>query len=118
MTLELRSFLEDTEDINVLSVEKSGDSWFAELEWYTPLGEDFIFCIWYDGSDENFYDEFYRYYDVFDPDEHCAMWVPLRGTNGVPDSIRDLVNDAEDIDEFLKNVTDDLADFIADMEVA
>ena len=35
--------------------------------------------------------------DDFDADEHAAGWIEIRGTRGVPDSIRTLLEDADEI---------------------
>ena len=42
-----------------------------------------------------FYREFKNYCYNFDPDEHAEMWIKFRGKNGVPGSIRALIDDAD-----------------------
>ena len=48
----------------------------------------------------------------FDVDEHVEMWIEARrnGVRGVPSSIRELVEDAEDIDKMLEELADALAE--------
>ena len=76
---------------------------YAEMRKYSPLGEDFGMII--DFSKENPVDTFMNdlqdYYSGFDPEEHAAMWIENRGQNGTPDSIKDLLNDAEDIKDMI-----------------
>ena len=76
---------------------------YAEMEKYSPLGEDFGMII--DFSEENPADTFMNdlkgYYSGFDPEEHAEMWIENRGKNGTPDSIRDLLDDAKDIKEMI-----------------
>lgn len=83
----------------------TGDG-MVEIEKYSPAGEDFIMCV----EVKNFPDAVMEYYVDFDVDEHIEMWIEARrnGTNGVP-STRELVQDAEAIDDMLKELADALA---------
>lgn len=91
-------------DFSVCSIDEQNGKWVAELEWYSPAGEDVISTIWFDGSDADFIRSFRDYAEDFDAEEHAAMWVNSRGENGVPDSIRDLLDDADAIDAKLCEV--------------
>ena len=84
------------------------DDYFAELEWYSPAGEDVVVPLWYDGTDKGFIDAFYDYSVGFDADEHAEMWVDGRGKNGVPSTIRELLVDAEAIQKHLTETADAL----------
>ena len=77
-----------------------------ELEKYSPAGEDFIMTISFDPKAPitSFYDNLYDYYNDFDPEEHAAMWINERGKNGVPDSIRVLLDDAESIEDMIREL--------------
>lgn len=77
----------------------------VELEKYSPAGEDFIVCV----EVENFPEAVTDYYENFDIDEHIEMWVEARrnGAYGVP-SVRELVRDAEAIDEMLEQLAEAL----------
>jgi hypothetical protein len=64
------------------------------LSKYSPAGEDFGFYI----SKDNPYEDVQEYSDDFDPDEHCIMWIKEMDTvSGVPQSVRELIRDAEAI---------------------
>lgn len=80
-----------------VTVDDSGN---VELEKYSPAGEDFIFCV----DEENFVDNVKAYAASFDPDEHIELWIGSRGKNGVPARVRELVEDAEAIDEMLREL--------------
>ena len=70
---------------------------------YSPAGEDFSFYV----GGEDIVKEVYEYYEGFDPDEHAKMWIEAQGrVSGVPSSIRTLIDDAEAIDEMLKELAD------------
>lgn len=74
----------------------------VELEKYSPAGEDFSICV----EVESLPEAVAEYAASFDPDEHIEMWIGARrgGTSGVP-STRELVKDAEDIDEMLQELS-------------
>lgn len=77
----------------------------VELEKYSPAGEDFLMCV----EVENFPESVREYANDFDADEHAAMWIEARGkVSGVPNSIRELIEDAEAIKEMLNELADAL----------
>ena len=65
-----------------------------ELETYSPEGEDVMVSLIYDGTEESFIGAFVEYASWFDAEEHAEMWIEKRGTNGVPERIKDLLEDA------------------------
>ncbi len=85
----------------------------ADVAQYTPAGEDFSFYV----ETEDFVDNVKQYSADFDPDEHIAMWIEAKGfgTSGVP-SARELVHDAEAIDEMLQNLAIALCEVQCEIE--
>lgn len=81
---------------------KECDDGTVELQQYSPAGEDFIFYV----NASDFRKEVEDYYEGFDVDEHITMWLEAkqRGVGGVP-TARELVHDAEAIDEMLKQLS-------------
>lgn len=76
-------------------LEKQGNEYYVEMNCATPLGEDWWETIWFDGTPKGFCQSLrWRAY-TFDVDEEVEIWVGMRGKNGVPSSIRALVEDAE-----------------------
>lgn len=76
-------------------VQKQNNDYYVEINQYTPAGEDWWETIWFDGTDDGFIKavrERYRDFDVYDEAE---IWIDYRGKNGVPSSIRELIEDAE-----------------------
>jgi hypothetical protein len=65
----------------------------VEINQSTDLGEDWWMTLWYDGTDEDFIQKFETLVDNFDPDEEAEIYIEMRGKNGVPDSIRDILDD-------------------------
>ena len=109
-TEKIKEVLEDElgEQLNICSVEFQNGRYYAEMEFYSDAGEDFVFTVWFDGTWSDFCDNFRQYVIDFDPDEHAEMWVNSRGKNGVPDSIRTLIDDADSILEYLEKWSDNL----------
>ena len=77
------------------SVEKQDGEYYAEIENWSPAGEDLVETIWFDGTNKGFCRAVAEYAADFDPDEHAELYVNMRGERGVPNSIRALLNDAD-----------------------
>lgn len=75
-----------------------------EIGKHSPAGEDFWFSI----EGEDIPTEVREYAEEFDADEHVDLWAQGRGERGVPQSYRELVEDAEAIQEMLDNLADAL----------
>lgn len=104
---ELLQALENRDMEIVYTGEQDGEL-ASEIEFYSPAGEDVIVTIFHDGTDKSFADAFSSYSADFDPDEHAEMWVEGRGKNGVPSSIRELIEDADAISDILRVTTEEL----------
>lgn len=75
-----------------------------ELEKLSPAGEDIVFDV----SAEKFVDSVKEYADEFDVDDHVELWIEGRGKNGVPSTVRELLEDAEAIAAMLKELAEAL----------
>ncbi|MCM1121170.1 MAG: hypothetical protein NC416_01165 [Eubacterium sp.] len=80
----------------------------VELETYSPEGENVIVSLVYDGTEDGFITAFVEYANWFDAEDHAEMWIESRGKNGVPESIKDLLEDAEWIKNTLLEVAEEL----------
>lgn len=87
----------ESNDFYVCSNDQQDGEFVAEVEFYSPAGEDVIMVIWHDGTEQGFIDSFDKYARDFDVDEHVELWIDSRGKNGVPGTLRELLNDAEQI---------------------
>lgn len=91
---ELKQKYIDILEENDWSVSSYTDDGRVELQKYSPTGEDFPNAMRDCAMD-------------FDANEHAAMWIEARGkVSGVPDSIRELIDDAEEIQEMLNELAD------------
>lgn len=92
----------------IREVEKQGNDFYVEINQYTPCGEDWWETIWFDGTDEGFIEAVRERYNNFDVDEEAEIWVESRGKNGVPSSIKALIEDAEWKESMLGELADEL----------
>lgn len=100
----------DENGISVNSVKPKDDKFVAELEFWSPAGEDMPVTIWFDGTPADFVDKFSEEAADFDPDEHAKMWIAnMNSVSGVPQSVRALIDDADAIKAFLEEVAVKLA---------
>lgn len=77
----------------------------VELEKYSPAGEDFSICI----EVGNFPESVRECANDFDADEHAVMWIKAKGkVEGIPKSVREIINDAEAIQKMLNELVDAL----------
>lgn len=101
------------QDIKVVTVHQNDtaiEKFSAELEFWSPLGEVFCFNIEF-GDGVMFAEAFEEFANNFNPDKHAAMWIENRDTvSGVPQSVRDLIDDAEAIKEILCETANKLSE--------
>lgn len=74
----------------------------VELENWSPAGEDLNVSLY----EKDVIREMREYANDFDPDEHAEMWIEVRGKRGVPNSIRTLIDDADEIEKMLETLAD------------
>ena len=121
--MELSERIEELLDEHDFSVcgdisERYGEKgrYDIELETYSPEGEDVLVSLTYDGTEKDFIREFNDYAEGFDAEDHAEMWIECRGKNGVPDSIKDLLEDAEWIKDTLMEIADELKELDEESE--
>ena len=93
---------------SIHEVEKHGNEFIVEINQGTPLGEDWWEAIWFDGTNDRFVEAIRDRYNNFDVDEETEIWIENRGKNGVPSSIKALVEDAEWKESELERLANDL----------
>lgn len=85
----------ENRNMTVHDRDKQRKEFVREIEFYSPEGEDVNECIFYNGTNEGFIKAFEKNAEDFDVEDHVEVYINIRGTNGVPESIRDLLNDAD-----------------------
>lgn len=106
----------DEIDVDIYSIHKQDGEYVAGLSFYSPAGEDVVVDFFFDGSLGDFTYQFRQYAAGFDVDEHVKLWIDGMGKNGVPSTIRELVEDAEDIEAILNEIADLLDDTLENLK--
>lgn len=108
MAITIKRFTEllEDNDMRFQIIERNGGILCAEIEFTSKAGEDVIEALYF--TPETIVDDFYRLSREFDADEHAATYVNSRGQNGIPDSIRELIDDADWIKYKLMGVADEI----------
>lgn len=75
-------------------VRSRDGEFYIDVSQYTPEGEDWWETIWFDGTFKGFADAVVEHANNFDVDKEAEVYISIRGTNGVPNSISDLLEDA------------------------
>lgn len=95
-------------DFVIGEITKQSNGIYVDLNQSTLLGEDWWVVIFFNGTNNGFIQEFYKYAYNFDIDEEIEVFVNNRGTNGIPDSIVDLIEDAKWKQKTLEKTADEL----------
>ena len=103
-------------DFSYSEVNKQGDECYIDLSQYTPAGEDWYVCVWFDGTTKSLIESIEKIVDNFDVDEEVEIFIDNRGKNGIPSSVRTLIEDAEWKLETLQSLADALEDLELDEE--
>ena len=90
-------------------IEGQNGQFYMELNQGTPLGEDWWVSIWFDGTDADFIKQVWNYYYSFSIDDEVAIYVDNRGHYDIPESISDLIMDANWKELALKSLAEDLS---------
>lgn len=81
---------------------------FVEF-WTDTAGQDIPVDIEYDGTPEDFARKFSEYADAYDVDDEVEVYVGMRGKNGVPNTVRELMDSCQEakdtLTEIAKNVS-------------
>ena len=99
-------------DFSCSEINEQSGEYYIELSQYTPAGEDWSVCIWFDGTNKDFIKSIEKLVENFDIDEEVEPYIEIRGTRGVPKSVRTLIEDAEWKLETLQSLVDDLDEYL------
>ena len=91
----------ECKDWKIYDVTEQDGKYYVEIENYSPADENIVKTVWFDGTTEGFIDGMKELAESFDVDDHVEMWVGERGKNGVPETARELLDDAEAIKNML-----------------
>lgn len=105
---KIQDILEKNEFNFDREISEQDNGKYIEINQSTPEGEDWWETLWFDGTYEGFTNAVEKRVLNFDIDEEVEIWIQSRGKGGCPNSIMDLVHDAEWKQKALEKLLDDL----------
>lgn len=89
----------------------------ADIEFWTDTaGQDIYQSIEYDGTLKDFLDKFIDCFEGYDVDEEVELYVNMRGQNGVPDSVRKLMDDCQEAKDTLMEMAETFKKFKSNVD--
>lgn len=76
--------------------------------WTNTARQDIPMEFDYDGSPEDFVKQFTERAERYDVDEEVELFVNMRGKKGVPDTVRELLNDCQEAKDTLMEIAERL----------
>lgn len=76
--------------------------------WTDTAGQDIPVEIYFDGTPEDFVNQFVEYADNYDVDDEVELYVNMRGQKGVPATIRELLDDCQEAKDTLTEIANRL----------
>lgn len=81
--------------------------------WTDTAGQDVPTEIEYDGTPEDFVKQFTQAAGNYDVDEEVELYANMRGRFGIPETIRELLDDCEEAKQTLTEIAEALHQAIA-----
>ena len=87
----------------------TGEPYYALVEFWTDTaGQDIPTEFGFDGTVEDFVKQFSKCADNYNVDEEVELYVGMRGKNGVPETVRGLLDDCQEAKDTLMEIADKL----------
>lgn len=80
--------------------------------WTDTAGQDIPTEFDYDGTPEDFVKQFTERAENYDVDEEVELYANMRGKNGVPDTVRELLDDCQEVKDTLMEIAEKLQEAI------
>ena len=89
--------------------EQDTDGWYGLVEFWTDTaGQDIPTEFTFDGSAYDFVEKFTEAAERYDVDNEVEQYVNIRGKNGVPDTVRELLDDYQEAKDTLMEIAEAL----------
>lgn len=80
--------------------------------WTDAAGQDIPTEFEYDGTPEDFVKQFTERAENYDVDEEVEVYVSMRGKNGIPNTVRELLDDCQEAKDTLMDIARELQEAI------
>lgn len=84
--------------------------------WTDTAGQDIPIELDYDGTPEDFVEKFTEAADNYDVDEEVELFVNMRGKQGVPNTVRELLDDCQEAKDTLMEIAEKLKEALKEDE--
>ena len=84
--------------------------------WTDTAGQDIPTEFEFDGTAEDFVKQFSEKAEHYDVDNEVELFAPMRGTRGIPDSIKELQEDCQEAKDTLMSIAKKLNRALSDVE--
>ena len=84
--------------------------------WTDTAGQDIPVEFDYDGSPEDYVRQFTKCAESYDVDEEVELFVGMRGQNGVPNTVRELLDDCQEAKDTLMKIAEELQKALKEYE--
>ena len=89
------------------------DNGYALIEFWTDTaGQDIPTEFEFDGTAEDFVEQFTECAENYDVDDKVELYVNMRGKNGVPNTVRELLDDCQEAKDTLMEISSKLQEAI------
>lgn len=83
--------------------------YYGFVEFWTSIANQYIVVeIYYDGTEIDFVNKFIEHAIKYDVDDEVAFFARTRGKNGIPESIRKILDDCQEAKDTLMAIADKL----------
>lgn len=80
--------------------------------WTDTAGQDIPVEFEFDGTPRDFIEKFSEQADAYDVDENVELYVNMRGQNGIPNTVRELLDDCQEAKDTLMEIKEALENCI------
>ena len=88
--------------------------WYGLVEFWTDTaGQDIPTEFDFDGTAEDFVKQFCEAAENYNVDDEVELYVDMRGKNGVPNTVRELLDDCQEAKNTLMDIAEKLKEAIA-----
>ena len=88
--------------------EKASGIWYGIVEFWTDTaGHDIPVEIDFDGTAEDFVKQFVEYAENYDVDDEVELYIGGRGKRGIPDTVRELLDDCQEAKNTLMEIANE-----------
>lgn len=93
--------------------EENNKEWYGIVEFWTDkAGHDIPTDFNFDGTAEDFVKQFTEAAENYDVDEEVELFVGMRGKGGVPNTVRELLDDCQEAKDTLMKIAEKLKEAI------